>query len=617
MSEEINPQLEQLLEYVKQNRGFDFTAYKRSSLGRRIDKRMQALNIGGYPEYLDYLKVHAGEFTLLFNVILINVTEFFRDAPAWDFLASDIIPRILEQKSPRDHVRIWSAGCASGEEAYSVTMLVGEALGKQPLMDRVKVYATDVDEEALAVARLGRYSERAVEGVPRRLLEKYFVQDNDAWEFDRDIRRVVIFGRHDLLQDPPISRVDMLLCRNTLMYFNNESQRRVLSRLHFALNDTGFLFLGRAEMLLTHASLFTPLDLKRRFFAKVHQPAYADRMTLLATAADTGARDNDNGNSIDIAGGAFDLGPEAQFVLDGKGNLARANERARTLLHLGARDRERHYRELDLPPEVLRVIDQTYTEAVTARLKDMQLAEVHWTSPSGDPAFYQVTLRPLREPSGAIGGISVVLQDVTAYRNLQEQLQRSRQELETVSEELQSSNEELETTNEELQSTVEELETTNEELQSTNEELETMNEELQSTNEELHTMNDELRQRSDDLNTANTFLGSVLAGIREGLIVVDRTGQITAWNPAAEELWGLRADEVQSKSFFSLDIGLPVDQLGPAVRAALAGETRGMTVKAVNRRGRNITCAVEVGPLKSVGRTGPEGAVLLMQAKDA
>ena len=276
MSEELNPQLEQLLDYIKENRGFDFTAYKRAGLGRRIEKRMQILHLPGYAEYTEYLKAHLEEFTLLFNVILINVTEFFRDAPAWEYLATEIIPRILAGKAAHEHIRVWSAGCASGEEAYSAAMLFAEALGKPALLDRVKVYATDVDDEALAAARLGRYSQQAVEGVPRPLLEKYFVRDHDLWDFDRDVRRVVIFGRHDLLEDPPISRIDLLLCRNTLMYFTNESQRRVLARLHFAVRDGGYLFLGRAEMLLSHGNLFAPVDLKRRFFARVPQSQYLE-----------------------------------------------------------------------------------------------------------------------------------------------------------------------------------------------------------------------------------------------------------------------------------------------------------------------------------------------------
>jgi PAS domain S-box-containing protein len=211
--------------------------------------------------------------------------------------------------------------------------------------------------------------------------------------------------------------------------------------------------------------------------------------------------------------------------------------------------------------------------------------------------------------------VSIVLKDVSRHRHLQEELQRSKQELETVSEELQSANEELETTNEELQSTVEELETTNEELQSTNEELETMNEELQSTNEELHTLNDELRARSIDLNIANAVLGSVLTSMRGGLAVIDRSSQIVAWNRAAEDLWGLRSDEVRNRSFFSLDIGLPVDQLGAAIRASLAGEERTVTLQAVTRRGKSVVCEVLCTPLRAA-EGEIQGTILMMELQE-
>jgi two-component system CheB/CheR fusion protein len=613
--EALDPKLEELLEYLKRTRGFDFTAYKRSTLGRRIDKRIQSLNLDGYARYLDFLQVHPGEFAFLFNTILINVTEFFRDPPAWEYLAAEALPRILQSKRPRAPIRIWSAGCASGEEAYSIAMLLGEALGRDGLLERVKLYATDVDEEALAAARQGRYREKTLENVPRPLLEKYFVRDGDAWVFDKDARRAVIFGRHDLVQDPPISRVDLLVCRNTLMYFNTDTQGRVLARFHFALNEPGYLFVGRAEMPLTRAELFAPAELRRRFFFKVRRGTMQDHLNLLALANNTEGKET-RARAPAVADIAFDLNPAAQIVLDGDGQLALANERARTLLRLGGGGRPRHFRDLDLPLEVLRRIEEIYAEPLPGRLNASQLAEVEWVTSSGARAFYQVTVKPMRDAAGNLLGTTLVLEDISALRDLQEQLQRSRQELETVSEELQSSNEELETTNEELQSTVEELETTNEELQSTNEELETMNEELQSTNEELHTMNDELRQRSEEVGGLNAFLASVLAGIEAALVVLDREARVKAWNPAAEDLWGLRGAEVEQKSFFGLDIGLPVGELGPAVQAALGGEARRVTLHATNRRGRPITCEVRCGPLGSP-KTRIEGVVMTMQAHEA
>jgi two-component system, chemotaxis family, CheB/CheR fusion protein len=262
-------ELEALLDYLKRSRGFDFTGYKRSSLARRIQKRMQMVGIERYSDYLDYLEVRPDEFSHLFNMILINVTAFFRDPPAWDYLSEEILPRILADKGPQDLIRVWSAGCASGEEVYSLAMVLAEAVGLEGMRERVKIYATDADEEALTTARHATYSQRDLQAVPPNLLEKYFEKASQRCLFHKDLRRSVIFGRHDLIQDAPISRVDLLVCRNVLMYLNAETQGRILDRFHFALQHGGFLFLGKAEMLLTHANTFTPVDLKRRFFVKV------------------------------------------------------------------------------------------------------------------------------------------------------------------------------------------------------------------------------------------------------------------------------------------------------------------------------------------------------------
>ena len=261
--------LEVLLDYLRRSRGFDFTGYKRTSLRRRIDKRMQDVGVDSYLRYLDHLEVDPEEFTQLFNTILLNVTSFFRDPPTWDYLAAEILPRILADKGEGEPVRIWSAGCASGEEAYTLAMVTAEVMGADAARERVKIYATDVDEEALDQARQARYTAKQVEGVPPELLERYFERNGDGYMVSKDLRRSVIFGRHDLLQDAPISRIDLLVCRNTLMYLNSETQSRVLARFSFALHEGGYLMLGKAEMLLTHANLFSSVDLKRRVFRKV------------------------------------------------------------------------------------------------------------------------------------------------------------------------------------------------------------------------------------------------------------------------------------------------------------------------------------------------------------
>src|SRR4051812_17935148 len=290
MSAMEDERFESLLGFLQQQRGFDFTGYKRPSLMRRVLRRMHLMGVQGFDAYSDYLQVHPEEFPQLFNAILINVTTFFRDPAAWEYLNANVVPAILRAKKPGDPVRVWSAGCASGQEAYSIAMLLAQAMGDDQFRERAKVYATDADEEALNEARLASYSEKQIEDVPAELRERYFEQVNSRHTFRADLRRTVIFGRHDLVQDAPISRLDLLICRNTLMYFNAETQGRILSRFHFALNgrdDPGYLFLGRAEMLLTRGDLFAPLDLKCRVFLKVPLAGVPPRAVAKNSAAES------------------------------------------------------------------------------------------------------------------------------------------------------------------------------------------------------------------------------------------------------------------------------------------------------------------------------------------
>ncbi|HXG63832.1 MAG TPA: protein-glutamate O-methyltransferase CheR, partial [Blastocatellia bacterium] len=329
MSEPDNDRsFEALLDYLKRARGFDFTGYKRTSLKRRIQKRISMVGVEGFEEYLDYLEVHPEEFLHLFNTILINVTYFFRDEAAWEYLRTALIPRIVAGKKSDEPIRVWSAGCASGEEAYTVAMLLAEELGEDAFRERVKVYATDADEEALMQARAASYSAKQVEAIPPELLEKYFERSETRYVFRKDLRRSVIFGRHDLIQDAPISRVDLLICRNTLMYFNAEAQAKILAHFHFALNDTGFLFLGKSEMLLTHSNLFTPVDLKRRVFTKVPRVNLRDRLLMLAQSGNEEAA-GQLANHVRIREASFDAGPLPQFVVDVNGYMVLANQQAR------------------------------------------------------------------------------------------------------------------------------------------------------------------------------------------------------------------------------------------------------------------------------------------------
>ena len=606
-SAEKDPAFESLLIYLRQSRGFDFTGYKRSTLIRRVQKRMQLLGLEGFSDYIDYLEVYPEEFNFLFNTILINVTAFFRDASVWEFLQQQVLPNLIKNKADSEAIRVWSAGCASGEEAYTLAMLMAESLGTEEFRQRVKIYATDLDEDALSQSRQAIYSAKDVQALPGEFIAKYFESTGNRYIFRQDLRRSVIFGRHDLLQDAPISRIDLLVCRNTLMYFNAETQTRVLARFHFALNDTGYLFLGKAEMLLTHSNLFTPLDLKHRVFTKVSSANIRDRLLVLAQVGDEEAN-NRLSRHIRMREIAFENGPIAQVVIDINGNLILANEQARTLFGLSPKDLTRPFQDLELsyrPIELRSLIEQAYAER-----QSITLTNVERNLPT-ETQYLDVRVVPLLENGNKPLGVSIAFHNVTRYIHLQDELQHSRQDLETANEELQSTNEELETTNEELQSTNEELETTNEELQSTNEELETMNEELQSTNEELQTINHELNQRTTELNRTNVFLISILRSMQSGVLVIDNRFNILIWNYMLEDMWGLRSDEVLEKSLFSLDIGLPVEQLRMIIRDSISGrrQFQEIIIEAMNRRGRQIKCYVACTPLFGIHI---EGAILVM-----
>src|SRR5215213_2228276 len=274
--------LDVLLEFVKRTRGFDFTGYKRSTIERRVAKRMGELELESYEDYVDHLELHPEEFAALFNTILINVTGFFRDPATWEYLASDVVPQLVASRPTDAPLRVWCAGCATGEEAYTVAMVFANVLGEAGFIERVKIYATDVDEAALDVARHGVYAARQVEDVPRDALERFFERSDQRYTFRRDLRRAVIFGRNDLVQDAPISRIDLLVCRNTLMYFNAETQTHILGHFHFSLNERGYLFLSKSEMLITRADMFTPVSTRGRVFRKVQRPSLRDRLVVAA-----------------------------------------------------------------------------------------------------------------------------------------------------------------------------------------------------------------------------------------------------------------------------------------------------------------------------------------------
>ncbi len=606
-----DPSFEALIDYLGRTRGFDFSGYKRPTLIRRVQKRLHELQLGDFTEYLDYLEVHADEYELLFNTILINVTSFFRDPKAWEYLAESVVPRIVG-KADGAGIRIWSAGCASGEEAYSLAILFAEEMGDSDFRSQVKIYATDIDEHALAQARTGTYPTTSLDSLPEGVRERYFDKRGAEHSFRQDLRRSVIFGRHDLTSDAPISRLDLAVCRNTLMYFNSEAQAAIVRRLRYALKSGGHLFLGRAETLLSYGELFKPLDTSFRIFTKTSETdGYRARNT--ADRPEPGA--DDAASPRVLAAVALETIQVPHLIVDTEGAVVAINAAARQTLDLVTADIGRPFQNLEIS---YRPVDlRTPIEVVASERRTVELRGVERRGSDHDSRFFDVVVSPVGQPRHPLLGVAVAFLEVTDLKEMQTEVKRASEELETAYEELQSSNEELETTNEELQSTVEELETTNEELQSTNEELETTNEELRSSNEEMEALNEELRVRTDETNEANAYLASIVDGVSVGVVVVDVDFVVRTWNSAAEEMWGLRAGEVVGTRFFDIDSGLPVAEIRSQLESTQVDSSANedeIAVDAINRRGRPVRLRIRLTPLHP-GQPG--GVVMLIEDAEA
>ncbi len=596
-----DPSFEALIDYLGRTRGFDFSGYKRPTLIRRVQKRLDDLHLSGFTEYLDYLEVHADEYEVLFNTILINVTSFFRDPKAWEYLAESVIPQIVADAGG-EGIRVWSAGCASGEEAYTLAILFAEAMGDSEFRTQVKIYATDIDEHALTRARTGAYPTSALGAVPEGLRERYFEDRGAEQSFRSDLRRSVIFGRHDLTSDAPISRLDLAVCRNTLMYFNSEAQAAIVRRLRYGLNPGGYLFLGRAETLLSYGELFKPLHTPFRIFTKT--PETGENRSA-KTEGNPEPSPEDPARPAARAAIALDLIQVPHLLVDLDGAVVEINAAARLTLDLVSADIGRPFQNLEIS---YRPVDlRTPIEVASTERRTVELRGVERRGSDHDSRYFDIVISPVGQPRQPLLGVAVTFLEVTDLKELQTEVKRASEELETAYEELQSSNEELETTNEELQSTVEELETTNEELQSTNEELETTNEEIRSTNEELEAVNTELQTRTDEVKDANAYLSSIVDGVSVGVVVVDENYIVRTWNTVDEEMWGLRADEVVGQQFFDIDSGLPVAELRTQLEATQANPSitdDEVAVDAVNRRGRPVRLRIRFTKLHASHRLG-------------
>ena len=552
VEEKTEDVLRGILEQVSRQASIDFRPYKTTTILRRIGRRMMVTRHRTMPEYSEYLRSHPEEIGELVKSFLINVTQFFRDPDAFAYLKNDILPRLIAQARERDRVlRFWTAGCASGEEPYSLAMLLIDLLDTELPKWSVKIFATDLDEAAITFARRGFYSENLLKGIPTELRERFFERADHGYHISKTLRQMVIFGQQDLSRSAPFPRIDLVLCRNVLIYFTPELQEYVLSQFAFSLSPGGYLFLGKAETVHPTQSYYELINkrwkvyrctsnavpmARRQWLNNLNLPRL-DRYSLNHPGRSVGKTMADQESpsptlELEQLRHLNELLlrflPVGVLIIDRSYHLLTANGTARRILGLREMGNEQDFLHSvhGIPYAAVRIaIDSAFRERTSIFLPEIELN----ITAGGNGRFVNLSIALMQMDTGSPDLASISVIDVTEQVQIRRQLETVQteqtqlmgelesankrlndmnKELLDANEELQVTNEELVLTHEELQATIEEFETTNEELQATNEELETNNEELQATNEELETTNEELRSRTSELQETTTLLES-------------------------------------------------------------------------------------------------------------
>ena len=554
--------LEEVFDLIREKTGSDFRQYKPSTIQRRTAKRMGELGMKSLREYIDLLKATPGEVTELSSELLISVTSFFRDPDVFEALTNRLAG-IIEAKASGQEVRVWVAGCATGEEAYSIAMITLDLLDRMKKTLLVKIFATDLDHDAILEARTGIYGGKDVESIPRYFRGKFLEpRDGGRFEMVKRIRDACVFARQDLIQNPPFVKLDMISCRNVMIYFEAPLQARILETFHYALAPSGLLLLGKSEAVGATTGLFETLDRKTKLFEKLNVPSKMHSPTRMIKTTPVeiepfNRRRQDVGPSLSeiaalkllkaygISGAIVD---EDANVIQIVGDVS---------AYLGFHTSQADLRLPNLLPkgvgiEIPILIRKAAKDGETYR------SRTHRVGKGPKAIAYTISVRPLYEADGPPAKplfvvnfepkktkeISASAQTLPVESEYPTRLSELEHELYVTREHLQTVIEELGVSNEELQSLNEELSSTNEELQASNEELETTNEELQSSNEELTTVNEELSIKSTELRQVNTALENIQNSIGSPLVVVDEYMRVVRYNAGALKIFTLSSADI-------------------------------------------------------------------------
>lgn len=556
--------LEEIIILLRERSGNNFSLYKKNTIYRRIERRMALHKIESIAVYVDYLRQNQQELDLLFKELLIGVTQFFRDPTVWEVLKKDVLKTLLLNYNGEIPVRAWVAACSTGEEAYSLAIVFKEALVSlnQTIPVKLQIFATDLDQDAIEIARRGYYPPNIKADISSERLEKFFTADGNGYRINKEIREMVIFAPQNIAMDPPFTKLDILCCRNLLIYLNQELQNKLIPLFYYTLNNNGVLLLGNAETISGFNHLFSVIDNKSRLYRQIPHtlPIGVDFPTKYSQVLPL----NQTGD-VKLPGvGNFQTLAEqlllqrytpAAVIVNNVGDILFISGRTGKYLEPAAGKANWNIHAMareGLRFELSAALKQAQHQTEAVKINGIKI-ESH-----GDSQLANLTVELISKPEALSGMLIVIFTDTPRsthkkssgpvdkldHENLQNELQRTREQLQSTYEEMQSSQEELRSTNEELQST-------NEELQSSNEELVTSKEEMQSLNEELQTVNAQLQTKLDDLSRASNDLNNLLNSMEIATVFLDNALNIRRFTSNCTNIFKL----------ISSDLGRPLSDI--------------------------------------------------------
>ena len=593
---------QRILVLIRTTTGVDFSSYRQTTVKRRIARRMALRNVDSLRKYYEILRKEPAEIHALHEDILITVTSFFRDPGVFKTLKARVFPSFLKDRGASAPIRIWVPGCATGEEVYSIAITLFETLQETERNPPIQIFATDISETAIDKARAGIYLDNAVAEIPPERLRRFFVETDAGWQISKSIRDVCVFARQDITSDPPFSNLDLISCRNLLIYLEPALQKRVLPIFHYALRPRGHLLLGTAESIQGFGDLFVPIDRNHRVFAKRPGSSrqffdFGPRQHVDGAKAEAAAVEREGVTPVDLQKEADRMvigryGPAGVVIND---SFEIIQFRGKTSPYLEAAPGAASFNLLKMAREGLLVELRSAVLKARKTGRPLRCEGLH-VRQDGHLRDVNLEIVPIKPDQSGIHHFLILFEDAgkrprgsdptppaekrprAEGRSGHEAIVKLEQELTATKDYLQSIIEEQEASNEELKSANEEILSSNEELQSTNEELETAKEELQSTNEELTTVNEELQNRNLELSQVNNDLVNILTGTDVAIVMLGAEGRIRRYTPQAEKLLNL----------IPSDIGRPIRDIKPAVNVPDLAEIIADVVNTVGMREREI-----------------------------